>query len=324
LSATPGPWELEHSEQVVEQVIRPTGLLDPEVDIQPTTGQIDDLRERIDATVAAGYRVLVTTLTKKMSEDLTEYLAEQGVRVQYLHSDIDTMDRIELLRELRLGSFDVLVGINLLREGLDLPEVALVAILDADKEGFLRSTSSLIQTMGRAARNVDGRVVMYADTITDSMRNAIGETQRRRAKQIAYNLEHGIDPTSVTKTVTDILAKARGEDGPASTMSDGSTRGRRRGKGRSRSGRLGGIDPQSVTAELSGSRGIGSNPDELSNLIGRLEVEMLTAAEELHFEEAALLRDEIAELRALLVRDPVDGSPVLPGDTADVTIDAEV
>ncbi len=169
LSATPGPWELEHSANVVEQVIRPTGLVDPEVDIRPTTGQIDDLRERIDATVAGGNRVLVTTLTKKMAEDLTDYLAEQGVRVQYLHSDVDTIARIELLRELRLGAFDVLVGINLLREGLDLPEVALVAILDADKEGFLRSASSLIQTMGRAARNVDGRVVMYADTITDSM-----------------------------------------------------------------------------------------------------------------------------------------------------------
>ncbi len=194
LSATPGPWELEHSTNVVEQVIRPTGLVDPEVDIVPTTGQIDDLRQRIDATVAAGNRVLVTTLTKKMAEDLTDYLAEQGVRVQYLHSDVDTMARIELLRELRLGVFDVLVGINLLREGLDLPEVALVAILDADKEGFLRSTSSLIQTMGRAARNVNGRVVMYADRVTDSMTAAIGETQRRRARQIAYNEAHGIDP----------------------------------------------------------------------------------------------------------------------------------
>ena len=171
LSATPGPWEFEHSANVVEQVIRPTGLVDPEVDIRPTTGQIDDLRERIDATVADGNRVLVTTLTKKMAEDLTDYLAEQGVRVQYLHSDVDTMARIEILRDLRLGVFDVLVGINLLREGLDLPEVALVAVLDADKEGFLRSASSLIQTMGRAARNVNGRVVMYADTITDSMRD---------------------------------------------------------------------------------------------------------------------------------------------------------
>ena len=211
MSATPGPWELEHSANVVEQVIRPTGLVDPEVDIRPTTGQIDDLRERIDATVAGGNRVLVTTLTKKMAEDLTDYLAEQGVRVQYLHSDVDTMARIEILRELRLGVFDVLVGINLLREGLDLPEVALVAILDADKEGFLRSASSLIQTMGRAARNVNGRVVMYADSITDSMTVAIGETQRRRARQIAYNEAHGIDPRTITKSVTDILERVRGD-----------------------------------------------------------------------------------------------------------------
>jgi len=323
LSATPGPWELEHSE-VVEQVIRPTGLLDPEVDIQPTTGQIDDLRERIDATVAAGYRVLVTTLTKKMAEDLTEYLAESGVRVQYLHSDVDTMARIELLRGLRLGNFDVLVGINLLREGLDLPEVALVAILDADKEGFLRSASSLIQTMGRAARNVDGRVVMYADTITDSMRNAIGETQRRRAKQIAYNAEHGIDPQTIRKTVTDILERVRGGGGSASM--DAGTRERREAGGRGRSGRVGprrgGVDPLVAASELAG--GLGLDADELTGLIGRLEKEMLGAAEGLQFEEAALLRDEIAELRAMLTRDPVDGSPVLPGDTADITADAEV
>ncbi|HEX3567951.1 MAG TPA: helicase-related protein, partial [Acidimicrobiales bacterium] len=324
LSATPGPWELEHSEQVVEQVIRPTGLLDPEVDIQPTTGQIDDLRERIDATVAAGYRVLVTTLTKKMAEDLTEYLAESGVRVQYLHSDVDTMARIELLRGLRLGHFDVLVGINLLREGLDLPEVALVAILDADKEGFLRSASSLIQTMGRAARNVDGRVVMYADTITESMRNAIGETQRRRAKQITYNAEHGIDPQTIRKTVTDILERVRGGGGSASM--DAGTRERRESDGRGRSGRVGprrgGVDPKVVASELVG--GLGPDADEVSGLITRLEKEMLTAAEGLQFEQAALLRDEIAELKAMLARDPVDGSPALSGDTADITADAEV
>jgi excinuclease ABC subunit B len=314
LSATPGPWELEHSANIVEQVIRPTGLVDPEVDIRPTTGQIDDLQERIDATVAAGHRVLVTTLTKKMAEDLTEYLAEQGVRVQYLHSDVDTMARIELLRELRLGVFDVLVGINLLREGLDLPEVALVAILDADKEGFLRSTSSLIQTMGRAARNVSGRVVMYADTVTDSMTNAIGETQRRRARQITYNEAHGIDPQTITKSVTDILERVRGDSlGPAGTASG--TRARPE-SARGQRGRRGGVDPRAVAAEM--AHALGPDADELSSLIHRLDAEMAKAAEELRFEEAALIRDEISELRSLLVRDPVDGSAVLTGSTADV------
>src|ERR1700683_3938732 len=216
VSATPGPFELEHSDQVVEQVIRPTGLVDPEVVIRPPKGQVDDLQARIAATVAAGGRVLVTTLTKKMAEDLTDYLADAGVRVQYLHSDIDTITRITILREIRLGSIAVLVGINLLREGLDLPEVSLVAILDADKEGFLRSASSLIQTMGRAARNVDGSVVLYADTITDSMREAVSVTQQRRARQIAYNLEHGINPTTIRKTVTDILERLRGNSGGGS------------------------------------------------------------------------------------------------------------
>jgi excinuclease ABC subunit B len=315
LSATPGPWELEHSANVVEQVIRPTGLVDPEVDIVPTTGQIDDLRQRIDATVADGHRVLVTTLTKKMAEDLTDYLAEQGVRVQYLHSDIDTMARIELLRELRLGVFDVLVGINLLREGLDLPEVALVAILDADKEGFLRSASSLIQTMGRAARNVDGRVVMYADRVTDSMTAAIGETQRRRARQIAYNQANGIDPTSIIKSVTDILERVRGDAFGSEGNLAGLTPvgGSRRQKG---SRERGGLDARSAAAEM--AHAIGPDADELSALIHRLDAEMVKAAEELRFEEAALIRDEVNELRALLNRDPVDGSPVLPGSTADV------
>ena len=224
VSATPGAFELEHSQQVVEQVIRPTGLVDPEVTVMPTKGQVDDLLARIHSTVAAGGRVLVTTLTKKMAEDLTDYLADAGVRVQYLHSDIDTITRIEILRELRLGSIDVLVGINLLREGLDLPEVALVAILDADKEGFLRSASSLIQTMGRAARNVDGVVVLYADTVTDSMREAVSVTQRRREVQIAYNKEHGINPQTIRKSVTDILERLRGS-------------GRRRGEGGSQPGR---------------------------------------------------------------------------------------
>jgi excinuclease ABC subunit B len=314
LSATPGPWELEHSANVVEQVIRPTGLVDPEVDIVPTTGQIDDLRSRIDKTVANGHRVLVTTLTKKMAEDLTDYLAEQGVRVQYLHSDVDTMARIEILRELRLGTFDVLVGINLLREGLDLPEVALVAILDADKEGFLRSSSSLIQTMGRAARNVNGRVVMYADTITNSMTNAIGETQRRRARQIAYNEEHGIDPRSITKSVTDILERVRGEGGGSAALTSGANE--RPAGGRVRKGRSGGVDPRAAAAAM--AQALGPDADELSSLVHRLDAEMNKAAEELRFEEAALLRDEIAELRALLVRDPVDGTPVLTGHTADV------
>jgi excinuclease ABC subunit B len=305
---------------VVEQVIRPTGLVDPEVDIRPTTGQIDDLRERIDATVAAGYRVLVTTLTKKMAEDLTDYLTEQGVRVQYLHSDVDTMARIEILRELRLGTFDVLVGINLLREGLDLPEVALVAILDADKEGFLRSSSSLIQTMGRAARNVNGRVVMYADRITDSMTTAIGETQRRRARQIAYNLEHGIDPRTITKSVTDILERVRGEGiGSAAITSGPNTRA---AANRAQRGRAGGVDPRAAAAEM--AKALGPDSDELSSLVHRLDAEMNKAAEELRFEEAALLRDEITELRALLVRDPVDGSAVLSGDTADVEATADV
>ena len=316
LSATPGPWELEHSSNVVEQVIRPTGLVDPEVDIVPTTGQIDDLRARIDATVAAGHRVLITTLTKKMAEDLTDYLAEQGTRVQYLHSDVDTMARIELLRELRLGVFDVLVGINLLREGLDLPEVALVAILDADKEGFLRSSSSLIQTMGRAARNVNGRVVMYADRVTDSMTAAIGETQRRRARQIAYNAAHGIDPKSITKSVTDILERVRGDAFTSEGNLAGLTRvaGPRRQKGAK--GERTGVDPRAMAAEM--AHAIGPDADELSSLIHRLDAEMVKAAEALRFEEAALIRDEVAELRALLARDPVDGSPVLPGSTADV------
>ena len=286
VSATPGPFELEHSDQVVEQVIRPTGLVDPEVTIMPTKGQVDDLIARIRRTVGAGGRVLVTTLTKKMAEDLTDYLADAGVRVQYLHSDIDTITRIEILRELRLGSIDVLVGINLLREGLDLPEVALVAILDADKEGFLRSASSLIQTMGRAARNVDGMVVLYADTVTDSMREAVSVTQRRREVQTAYNLEHGIDPQTIRKSVTDILERLRGSSGGVAKA------GRSRAEVRK-------------NAAVRGNRrtplladGDASTPAEAMELIGQLEAEMKAAAADLRYEEAALLRDEIAGLRA--------------------------
>src|SRR5690349_6685336 len=209
LSATPGPFELEHSSSVVEQIVRPTGLVDPEVIVKPTKGQIDDLLEQIKLRVDQDARVLVTTLTKKMAEDLTDYLLEMGVRVRYLHSEVDTIQRIEILRDLRLGEFDVLVGINLLREGLDLPEVSLVAILDADKEGFLRSETSLIQTIGRAARNVDGQVVMYADQVTPSMQRAISETNRRRKLQMDFNAEHGIDPQTIRKAVTDILAYLR-------------------------------------------------------------------------------------------------------------------
>jgi excinuclease ABC subunit B len=286
VSATPGPFELEHSAQIVEQVIRPTGLVDPEVTIMPTKGQVDDLLARIARTVEAGGRVLVTTLTKKMAEDLTDYLADGGVRVQYLHSDIDTITRIEILRELRLGTIDVLVGINLLREGLDLPEVALVAILDADKEGFLRSASSLIQTMGRAARNVDGMVVLYADTVTDSMREAVSVTQRRRELQIAYNREHGIDPQTIRKSVTDILERLRGTGGGVAKA------GRSRAEVR-KNAAVRGNRRAPLLAE-----GDASTPAAAMELVTQLESEMRAAAAELRYEEAALLRDEIAELRA--------------------------
>src|SRR5277367_5592064 len=287
VSATPGPFELEHSNQVVEQVIRPTGLVDPEVTIMPTKGQVDDLLARITTTVEAGGRVLVTTLTKKMAEDLTDYLADAGVRVQYLHSDIDTITRIEILRELRLGSIDVLVGINLLREGLDLPEVALVAILDADKEGFLRSASSLIQTMGRAARNVDGMVVLYADTVTDSMREAVSVTQRRREVQTAYNREHGIDPQTIRKSVTDILERLRGSGGGGVSKA-----GRSRAEVRKNAAVRGNRRPALL------ADGDASTPAEAIELMTQLEAEMKAAAAELRYEEAALLRDEIADLRA--------------------------
>ena len=269
MSATPSPFELRHSGTPVEQLVRPTGLIDPEVVIRPTKGQIDDLMEEIRKRTEAEARVLVTTLTKKMAEDLTDYLLESGIKVRYLHADIDTVQRIEILRDLRLGEFDVLVGINLLREGLDLPEVSLVAILDADKEGYLRSQTSLIQTIGRAARNVEGQVIMYADEVTDSMRKAINETQRRRMIQMAYNEEHNIDPQSIRKAVSDILIEGFG-------------RKRDTVPSKSKSRRK---DP------------IGGSPDELRRLILQLEEEMHTAAEDLRFEYAARIRDEIADLR---------------------------
>jgi excinuclease ABC subunit B len=278
LSATPSPYELKISQQVVEQIVRPTGLVDPEVIIKPTKGQIDDLMEQVNKRVTMGDRVLVTTLTKKMAEDLTEYLLEQGMRVRYLHSNIDTIQRIEILRALRLGEFDVLVGINLLREGLDLPEVSLVAILDADKEGFLRSETSLIQMIGRAARNVDGEVVMYADRVTPSMEKAISETNRRRKLQVAYNLEHGINPQTIRKAVSDILALLHigGDDSAPVPGKD-----RRRQKERDK-----------VKSELK------TLPQqELSRLVLTLEQEMHEAAADLKFEYAARLRDEINDLR---------------------------
>jgi excinuclease ABC subunit B len=275
LSATPGAYELKESAQVVEQIVRPTGLIDPEIVVKPTKGQIDDLMDEIRKRVDKGDRILVTTLTKKMAEDLTDYLLEMGVRVRYLHSEVDTIQRIEIIRDLRLGEFDVLVGINLLREGLDLPEVSLVAILDADKEGFLRSETSLIQTTGRAARNVDGQVIMYADTVTDSMRRAIDETQRRRHLQEAYNAEHGIDPQTIRKAVSDILATLRPTE--AAPTPGGGRRSRMRDKVRS------------DLAELPAG--------ELERLIRTLEEEMNEAAADLRFEYAAKLRDEIKELR---------------------------
>ncbi len=274
LSATPSSYELSVSDQVVEQIVRPTGLVDPQVVVRPSKGQIDDLITEIRQRVEADQRTLVTTLTKKMAEDLTDYLVEMGIRVRYLHSDVDTIQRIQTLRDLRLGTFDVLVGINLLREGLDLPEVSLVAILDADKEGFLRSATSLIQTIGRAARNVDGQVIMYADGVTESMERAISETNRRRDIQMRHNAERGIDPQTIRKKVSDILLSL-GTDAPAP----------RRGRGRGRDRRGG--EPAVA----------GMPKDELGRLIQSLEEEMHEAAKELRFEYAARLRDEIADLR---------------------------
>ena len=284
LSATPGPYELERSDGVVEQIIRPTGLVDPLVVVKPTEGQIDDLLEQVRVRVERDERVLVTTLTKKMAEELTTYLAERGVKVEYLHSDVDTLRRVELLRELRLGTFDVLVGINLLREGLDLPEVSLVSILDADKEGFLRSTRSLIQTIGRAARNVSGEVHMYADNMTDSMNEAISETMRRREIQIAYNKEHGIDPQPLRKKISDVTDMLVREQVDTQTLLEGGYR-------KEKSARDRGAATPAV-----------SNPGhraeaELADLIEELSAQMMTAAQHLQFEVAARLRDEIEDLK---------------------------
>ena len=294
LSATPGQYELDRSDGVVEQIIRPTGLVDPQVIVKPTQGQVDDLLEQIRERTQRDERILVTTLTKKMAEDLTTYLGERGVKVEYLHSDVDTLRRVELLRELRLGVFDVLVGINLLREGLDLPEVSLVSILDADKEGFLRSTRSLIQTIGRAARNVSGEVHMYADNITDSMRAAIDETERRREIQLAYNHEHGIDPKPLRKKIADVTDMLAREEVDTAQLLEGGYRRER--------------PATDIRADAMASEAIEDMPrsreelanmaqNDLEDLIAQLSSRMMEAAENLQFELAARLRDELAELK---------------------------
>jgi len=284
VSATPGDYEARFSGQVVEQVVRPTGLVDPQVIVRPASTQVDDLLGEIRDTVDRGERVLVTTLTKRMAEDLTEYLDENGVRVRYLHSDIDTVERMEIIRDLRLGEFDVLVGINLLREGLDMPEVSLVAILDADKEGFLRAERSLIQTIGRAARNINGRAILYADHMTGSMDMAIGETNRRRDKQIAFNEAHGITPQTIRKQIADIMEGAR-------TAGPGSARGRGRGSERRR--------------EAEVLRELPDDPKALGKLMKELETRMLEHARNLEFEEAAKLRDQLKEVREAQLMNPL-------------------
>jgi excinuclease ABC subunit B len=284
LSATPGKYELGVCDGVVEQIIRPTGLIDPAIVIKPTKGQIDDLLEEIRVRAAKNERVLVTTLTKKMSEELTDYLTEAGVRVRYLHSDVDTLRRVELLRELRSGVYDVLVGINLLREGLDLPEVSLVSILDADKQGFLRSATSLIQTIGRAARNVNGEVHMYADNITDAMAKAIDETDRRRAKQVAYNKEKGVDPQPLRKKIADITDQILREEADTAALIEQS-KGKRNKDGK-------------TSIPMRGRKGIaGMAYDEIMGIIIDLDAQMKSAAAELQFELAARIRDEISELK---------------------------
>ena len=311
LSATPGKYELSQADGYVEQIIRPTGLVDPEVIVKPTKGQIDDLLEQIQERTERDERVLVTTLTKRMAEDLTEYLVQHGVRVQYLHSDVDTLKRVELLRELRLGTFDVLVGINLLREGLDLPEVSLVAILDADKEGFLRSTTSLIQTIGRAARNVSGQVHMYADTVTDSMRTAIDETNRRREIQQAYNRERGIDPQPLRKKIadiTDVLAREEEDTHELLQLRKSGKKGSRTVEagaktGSSTSSKIAASTPESdallaKAQDRVRADGLAAEPaEDLLELIEQLSEQMRLAAENLQFELAARLRDELTDLK---------------------------
>jgi excinuclease ABC subunit B len=279
VSATPRQYELEHSGAVIEQVVRPTGLVDPEVEIRPVTDQVDDLLSEINERAALGDRVLVTTLTKRMAENLTEYLADHGVRVRYLHSDIETVERVEIIRDLRLGKFDVLVGINLLREGLDMPEVSLVAVLDADREGFLRSDASLIQTMGRAARNLRGKAILYADRVTGSMQRAMDETERRRAKQREYNRQHGITPQSIQKKIADIMQGARD-----------SAPGRYR--------------RATAVAEQQAAY-LRLDPARLGQSIAELEKQMFRHAELLEFEEAARVRDQIRQLREEVLKSPV-------------------
>jgi len=288
VSATPAEWELQQSGgRVIEQIIRPTGLMDPRVEVRPARNQVDDLLGEIRARAAASERVLVTTLTKKMAEDLTDYLLENGIRTRYLHSEVDTLQRVQLLRELRTGEFDVLVGINLLREGLDLPEVSLVAILDADKEGFLRSAKSLIQTIGRAARNVSGEVHMYADSVTDSMTAAIDETNRRREKQVAYNLANGIDPQPIRKKIADITDMLAREDVDTDNLLGGRQR-----RGRAPVPSLGARETTAQARRLAGLPA-----GDLADLVQELTTQMHTAAADLQFELAARLRDEIADLK---------------------------
>jgi excinuclease ABC subunit B len=290
VSATPSDYEARHAAQTVEQVVRPTGLLDPEVEVRPVRTQVDDVLSEIQQCVSRGERVLITTLTKRMSEDLTEYLEEHGVKVRYLHSDIETVERSEIIRDLRLGVFDVLVGINLLREGLDMPEVALVAILDADKEGFLRSENSLIQTIGRAARNLNGRAILYADKITGSMQRALNETARRRRKQLEFNEQHGIVPQGIVKRVVDVMEGAR-EEGFAAALS-----GRGTGKGGASAAR-GPMGRGAAGRNPSSDAAVDLRPEQALRRMKQLEAEMFKAARNLEFEEAARLRDQIERLK---------------------------